>query len=182
MLRSMDPKIRAATGEDAAAMREIYAPWITESAVSFEEQVPSVEAFRERIVIGSETHPWLVAELDGEVAGYAYASPHRTRSAYRWCVEVSAYVGERFRRAGVGRALYLALFARLREQGFANAYAGITLPNPSSVALHESVGFKAIGVFEKIGFKHGRWHDVGWWGLRLREEDQPGEPMKPKAG
>jgi L-amino acid N-acyltransferase YncA len=169
-------RIREAQPTDAAAMVAIYAPYVVQNAVSFEEIVPSAAEFAARIENGSRTHPWLVAELDGEIAGYAYASSHRARAAYRWCVEVSVYIGARFRRAGLGRALYRALFERLRERGFVNAYAGITLPNDASVRLHEALGFSPIGVFERIGFKQGRWHDVGWYALRLREDEQPDDP------
>ena len=157
-------------------MVAIYAPYVDESAVSFEEIVPSEEELGARIESGSRTHPWLVAELGGEVAGYAYASVHRTRAAYRWSVEVSAYVGARFHRSGIGRALYLELFDRLRARHFVNAYAGITLPNDASVRFHQALGFEPIGVFERIGFKLGRWHDVGWFALRLREDDSPADP------
>ena len=125
------------------------------------------------------TKPWLVWEEDGRVLGYAYASGHRARAAYQWCVEVSVYVHPDARRGGIARRLYTELFERLREQGFYNAYAGITLPNPASVGFHEAMGFRPIGVYPKIGYKFGRWHDVGWWSLRLRDDDEEPAPPKP---
>jgi phosphinothricin acetyltransferase len=171
--------IRAVRLEDASAMLDIYAPYVERTAISFEEEVPALDTFRERVAAVSRTHPWLVAESDGVIAGYAYGTQHRSRASYRWSVEVAVYVGDRFQRAGLGRALYTELFEELRAQEFVNAYAGITLPNDASVRLHESVGFRPIGVFERIGFKLGRWHDVGWWGLRLREDEHPAEPVPP---
>lgn len=160
--------VRAATEADAAAMLEIYRPYVEETPVSFETEVPSVDAFRKRMI---GPYPWLVAEMNGAVTGYAYAGPHRRRSAYQWCVEVSAYVQASHHRRGIGRLLYTELFEELRAEGFVNAYAGIVLPNEASVRLHESLGFEPIGVYRRIGFKLGRWHDVGWWGLRLQEPD-----------
>ncbi len=176
---SSTPAIRSVRADDTEAMRSIYAPFVESSGVSFEEAVPDETTFRARVESGARTHPWLVAELDGRLAGYAYASVHRARAAYRWSAEVSVYVAEGFRRAGLGRALYLELFERLRALGYLNAFAGITLPNPASVRLHESLGFEPVGVFRRIGFKHGRWHDVGWYALRLGEDDHPSEPRSP---
>jgi L-amino acid N-acyltransferase YncA len=134
-----------------------------------------------RIESGSRTHPWLVYERDGEVAGYAYAGVHRTRAAYRWTAEVTAYVAQSHQRAGVGRALYEELLARLRAQNFRLAVAGITLPNDASVGLHEALGFEPVGVYRNIGWKFGSWHDVGWWQLDLGEPQTspPPEPLSP---
>ena len=117
--------------------------------------------------------PWLVCVRDERVVGYAYASPHRERRAYQWSVEVSAYVAEDVRRAGIGRSLYAALIDLLRRQGYRNAYAGITLPNDASVGLHEALAFERIGVFRRVGFKLGEWQDVGWWQLCLADADSP---------
>jgi L-amino acid N-acyltransferase YncA len=116
-----------------------------------------------RIADYSASHAFLVAERDGQVVGYAYGGPHRARAAYRRSVEVSAYVAGDARRAGVGRALYATLLAILTQRGFHAAFAGIALPNPGSIALHQAVGFAPIGVFHQVGFKFGQWHDVGWW-------------------
>ncbi len=134
-----------------------------------------------RVRAQRESHPWLVFEEDGDVVAYAYASEHRTRRAYRWCVEVSAYAHERARRRGIGRALYACLLELLRRQGYANAYAGITLPNPASLGLHEAMGFCMVGVYPKIGFKQGQWHDVAWLQLRLRDDSVPAEPLPTQA-
>jgi phosphinothricin acetyltransferase len=154
--------IRTATESDAAELLEIYRPHIEDSVVSFETTVPSVAEFAERIVEYASRWSWLVAEEDGRCAGYAYGSPHRTRAAYRWSVETSAYVHEAYRQRGLGKRLYAALFVELERKGFRNAYAGITMPNDASVALHRSVGFDDVGVFRNVGWKFGAWRDVAW--------------------
>lgn len=173
--------IRAATLADAAAIAEIYAPVVRETAISFEVEPPSAQVMGERLAATLGKYPWLVAEEGGAVLGYAYASRHRDRAAYQWSVEVSVYVGARARRRGVGRRLYGRLFAFLQAQGFVNAYAGITLPNEGSVALHESFGFTPVGVYEQIGYKSGAWRDVGWWRLKLREPGLEPKPPVPLA-
>ena len=124
-------------------------------------------------------HPWLVCEIDDRLAGYAYASAHRVRRAYQWSVDTSVYVDERYRRRGVGCGLYDSLLAILTAQGYVNAYAGITLPNPASVAVHEAVGFKPIGVYRGVGYKLGRWCDVGWWERGVGERSR--SPRSPQA-
>lgn len=172
----MTPTIRLARPDDARVVAAIYEPAVTESAVSFETDPPDEAEMRRRIDRTLPDHPWLVCERDGEVAGYAYAGPHRERAAYRWSVDVSAYVHPDHRRQGVGRGLYESLFAILSLQGFVNAYAGIALPNPASVGLHESMGFEPVGVYEGVGYKHGAWRDVGWWQLRLVERPDDPEP------
>lgn len=145
--------------------------------MSFEVQVPTLQAMADRVGEGLRMHPWLVAERGDAVVGYAYGSVHRARAAYRWSVEVSVYVAAGAQRQGIGRLLYERLLAVVRLQGFHMAYAGITLPNPRSVALHESVGFTPVGVFPHAGHKHGTWHDVGWWYLALNAEaDHPADP------
>ncbi len=171
--------VREARAADAEALIEIYRPHIEESSVSFELEVPSAAEMRARIADYSR-YGWLVYEIGGKVVGYAYGSPHRARAAYRWCCEVSAYLAPEAQGHGVGALLYRILFDRLRAKGLVNAYAGITLPNDVSAGFHESLGFKPIGVYEKIGFKFGRWHDVGWWSLRLQEPE--GEPREPRLG
>jgi L-amino acid N-acyltransferase YncA len=174
----MDRTIRSAEADDAHAVQAIYAPFVSDSATSFETVVPDVGEIGRRIEAQRERYPWLVFEVDGSVVGYAYASAHRTRQAYQWSVDVSVYVDERFQRRGIGRALYLALFDLLRRQRFVNAYAGITLPNPASVGLHRSLGFEPIGVYRQVGFKFDRWHDVIWLHLRLREDAAiPADPL-----
>jgi phosphinothricin acetyltransferase len=174
----VDVPIRLARESDAAGCLDIYRPIVLETAISFETEVPSVEETARRIADIQSTYPWLVCERGGRILGYAYACRHRARAAYRWSAEVSAYVSEAARRLGVGRALYSKLFDCLRLQGFANAFAGITLPNPASVAFHEAMGFLPIGTFPRIGYKGGTWHDTGWWSLRLIDGDgTPREPL-----
>jgi len=162
-------RIRPATEADAPALLEIYRPFVDDTAVSFELVAPTVEEFAERIARSLAGWQWLVAEREDQIVGYAYGSSHRARPAYRWSVEVSAYVHPSQHRQGVGRALYLRLFDELAEKGFCNAYAGTTLPNDGSVALHRSVGFETIGVFKAVGRKFGRWHDVAWFQRILRD-------------
>ena len=171
--------IRAATDADAHGVCEIYRPVVTHTAASFETTPPSVDEVRDRIALTTAILPWLIADLDTRVVGYAYASAHRARAAYRWSVDTSVYVAESWHRHGVGRALYSALIERLSALGYVNAFAGITLPNPASVALHESVGFTPVGVFRSVGFKLGAWHDVGWWGIQLTEP--PAKPDEPRV-
>jgi phosphinothricin acetyltransferase len=166
----------ADAARDAAACAAIYAPFVRDGAVSFEEVPPSEPDFAERIERVMRNHPWLVAEHDGTVVGYAYASAHRSRAAYRWAAESAVYVDGAHRRSGVGRRLYTELLARLEEQGIQVVIAGVTLPNDASVRLHEALGFKPIGVYRRIGWKAGRWRDVGWWQLRLIEPEDSAEP------
>jgi L-amino acid N-acyltransferase YncA len=160
--------IRFADLQDAAAIRAIYAPFCQSTVISFEAIAPTVDEMARRIAKISDQFPWLVCHVDGEVAGYVYASQHRERAAYRWCVDATVYMAERFRRRGIGRALYTSLFAILREQGYFRAYAGVTLPNPGSVGIHEAAGFTPLAVYPAVGYKFGKWHDVGWWQLELR--------------
>jgi L-amino acid N-acyltransferase YncA len=174
-IRSADPE------PDAAACAAIYAPYVEDGAVSFEEQAPDAAEVAARIRRVTATHPWLVAERDGEVVGYAYGCPHRERPAYRWSADVSVYLGAAHTGQGVGRALYEALFERLRAQRFRMACAGITLPNPASVALHERLGFAPVGVYREIGWKQGAWRDVAWYQLELAPPggNPPPEPLPP---
>jgi L-amino acid N-acyltransferase YncA len=173
----MAPAIRLATAHDAEQVQAIYAPCVRDTAISFELEPPSVDTMRQRIIHTLESFPWVVCEHCGEVQGYAYASAHRTRAAYQWSVDVSVYVNAQARRSGVGQAVYCSLFKLLALQGFYNAYAGITLPNPASVGLHESLGFRPVGVYRAVGYKLGTWHDVGWWQLVL--QDYAGVPEPP---
>jgi len=155
--------IRLATDDDAAAVADIYGPIVEGTAISFESEPPDAAEISRRIRDTLVAYPWLVLERNGDVVGYAYASRHRVRAAYQWSVDTSAYVDEKFRRRGVGQALYLSLLAVLEAQGFVNAFAGIALPNPASVRLHERVGFTPLGVYRGVGYKLGAWRDVGWW-------------------
>ncbi|MBN9528559.1 MAG: N-acetyltransferase [Alphaproteobacteria bacterium] len=169
-------EIRMAREADASAIQAIYAPLVRDTAISFEDEPPSVAEMARRIRETLAVYPYLVAEEEGGVLGYVYAGPHRARAAYRWSVDVTAYVAAGGRRRGVGRALYGVLMDTLTRQGFHAAYAGIALPNDASVALHEAVGFEALGVYREVGFKHGRWHDVGWWRRPLARATPPAEP------
>jgi phosphinothricin acetyltransferase len=166
----MTATIRLATEADSAAIAAIYTPFCESTPVSFEETAPTPAEMARRIRKILEQYPWLVLDDGGEVAGYAYASKHRERPAYRWAVDVSVYVDPGYRRRGVGRALYTTLLALLRLQGFFKAYAGVALPNPGSVGLHTAVGFEPVGIYRGVGFKHGAWHDVGWYQLALQPE------------
>ena len=155
--------------QDAAAIVRIYAPYVEETPISFEETVPTVDEMAARIRKCCGRWQWLVAETDDEVVGYAYGSQHRERVAYRWSVEVSAYVDRNHHRKGIGRALYEPLLIDLADKGFCNAFAGITVPNEASVKLHTAMGFSPIGTFRSIGWKFGQWHDVAWLQRTLRE-------------
>lgn len=168
--------IRPATPHDAASLLAIYAPIVEHTATSFEKTPPTEAEFAERIAKSLSRWQWLIAERDGTCLGYAYGTSHRERYAYRWSVEVSAYLAPSAQRQGLGRRLYETLLADLAAKGFCNAYAGITLPNPASVALHERVGFAPIGVFPRVGYKFGAWHDVAWLHKGLRDVPPDSEP------
>lgn len=174
----ISPTIREAIADDAGQIQAIYAPIVRETTISFEMEPPAVDEMRRRILNTLPTLPWLVCERGG-ILGYAYASQHRSRAAYQWSVDVSVYVHEQARRMHVGRALYTSLFKVLALQGFFNAYAGIALPNPASVGIHESLGFAPVGVYRGVGYKLGAWHDVGWWQLAL--QPRTGDPTPPRA-
>jgi L-amino acid N-acyltransferase YncA len=154
--------VRDASEQDAAACAAIYAPYVTDTAISFETRPPSAAEMAERIATATRTHAWLVLEDQGRVVGYSYGGQHQKRAAYRWSCEVSIYLELGRRRTGGGRALYDALFARLAQRGFRTAVAGMTLPNEASVGLHRAMGFEPIGTYRRIGWKHGAWHDVAW--------------------
>jgi phosphinothricin acetyltransferase len=172
----MPPTIRLATPDDAEQVQAIYAPSCF-TPISFETGPPSVEEVRGRLAKVLGPYPWLVCEEGQEVLGYAYATQHRERAAYRWSVDTTIYVRQGRQRRGVGRALYSSLFAVLPLQGYTNAYAGVTLPNPASVGLHTAMGFEPVGVYRQVGFKNGAWHDVAWFQRPLRP--RPGEPPPP---
>lgn len=157
------PLIRTAAEADAAALLAIYAPYVEHTAVSFELDPPTVEQFAARIRKSLDGWTWLVAEVDGQCAGYAYGTRHRERPAYSRTVETAVYLDGRHHGRGLGRALYGELLDRLGAMGFHRAVAGITLPNPASVALHEGLGFERVGVYREIGFKFGAWHDSVWY-------------------
>ncbi|SHG05635.1 phosphinothricin acetyltransferase [Jatrophihabitans endophyticus] len=163
--------IRDATPADAAACAAIYAPYVTDTAITFELDAPDATVFATRITAAQDAHAWLVGETGGRVIGYAYAGRYKTRAAYRWACEVSVYLEPGLRRTGAGRALYEALFERLVARGYRTAVAGMTLPNPASEGLHHALGFETVGVYRRIGWKHGAWHDVEWTQRRLVDGD-----------
>lgn len=170
-------RLRIAHEGDGEAVAAIYAPIVRDTAISFEVDPPSAAEMARRIRTTLETHPWLVVADGAGVQGYAYATRHRDRAAYRWSADVTVYVHEQARGRGVGAALYAALVPVLVRQGFRRAYAGITLPNRASVALHESAGFTPLAVYAGVGWKLGAWHDVGWWQRALAPEvERPAEP------
>lgn len=174
----MHVNIRMAAAADAEQILDIYRPVVLSTPISFEYEPPSVSEMVARIEKTLPQYPWLLCELDGRVAGYVYAGVYRQRTAYQWSTEVTAYVHEQYRGRGVGSTLYRVLFELLVLQGYYNAFAGITLPNPASVALHESVGFKPIGVYHHVGYKFGQWHDVGWWEHALQASKPEPEPPR----
>lgn len=170
--------VRPATAADDGAVAAVYAPYVTAGVASFEATPPDAAEVAARRTAAPRL-PWLVAERDGEVVGFAYASAHHARAAYRWAVDTTVYLRAGEQGRGTGRALYGALLPLLRDLGHTTAHAGITLPNPASVGLHEALGFTPVGVFPGVGFKHGRWHDVGCWRLALREPSaSPEEPRE----
>ena len=171
--------VREATEADAAACAAIYAPYVRDSAITFELDPPGAEEMARRIANAARAHAWLVLEDATQAVGYAYGGVFNPRPAYRWACEVSVYLELGRRRTGGGRALYEALFTRLATRGYRMAVAGMTLPNDASVGLHRAMGFQDVGTYTRIGFKHGRWHDVLWLKLDLADESAPGPLRKP---
>lgn len=181
MTNKLPYNIRIVNEADAIQILEIYAPIVSETVISFEEAQPTLSEMQARIKRISSTHPWLVAvDSESKIVGYAYASQHRERAAYRWVVEVTAYVREGHQGHGIGSLLYSRLFELLKQQNFLQALAGIALPNQASVKLHEKMGFKHLVTYKNIGFKMGQWHDVGWWQYTLNSPNiKPDEPSAP---
>jgi phosphinothricin acetyltransferase len=167
--------IRDASPDDAAACSAIYAPYVTDTAISFELDPPSTAEMAGRIEAAQRRHAWVVLEDGGRVVGYAYGGPFKSRSAYRWACEVSVYLERGRRRRGGGRALYAELFTRLASRGFLTVVAGMTLPNEASVGLHAAMGFEPVGVYRRIGWKHGGWHDVAWTQRSIADGAEPPE-------
>lgn len=170
--------LRAATSADAPTVAAIYQPYVVHESTSFETVAPDAAEVARRIEAVQQSHPWIVAEDEGVVVGYSYATPHRARAAYRWSTEVSVYVRQDRHRGRVGRALYTGLFEILSCLEYRNAFAGITLPNAASVGFHEAMGFAPVGVYRRVGFKMGRWHDVAWYARDVGVHDaDPREPV-----
>lgn len=170
--------IRVAKASDAIGMLEIYRPFVENTSITFETVCPDLSEFQSRISHYLENYAWLVAESKGEIAGYAYATRHRERTAYQWSVEVSVYINEKYYRQGLAQKLYKELFSLLKLQGFRNVYAVINLPNDPSVAFHESMGFTWFATYEQVGYKLGKWKNVGWWRKVINEFiDDPLPPV-----
>jgi phosphinothricin acetyltransferase len=164
--------IRDATERDGEACAAIYAPYVTGSAISFEEDPPGPAEMSARIAAAA-AYAWLVLEDGGEVIGYAYGHRFSERAAYRWSCETSIYLAADRHRTGGGRLLYEALLARLAARGYRRAIAGMTLPNEASAGLHRALGFEPVGVYRKVGWKRGAWHDVAWVQKTITPEDAP---------
>lgn len=171
--------LRLATPSDGAACAAIYRPYVERTGITFELVPPTADELASRIERVLARTPWLVAEVDGVVRGYAYGSRHRERAAYDWTVETTVYVDDAFARRGIGRACMTALLEVLRLQGFHLAVAGITPPNDGSVGLHRALGFERIGEYPAIGFKLGRWHAVCWYALELGPRPDEPPPIRP---
>jgi L-amino acid N-acyltransferase YncA len=175
----MSLTIRPAIEADADQIAAIYAPYVRDTAISFEVVPPSADEIRARLAAVTAVYPWLICADSGAVLGYAYASRHRERAAYQWSVDVSVYIRADRHRRGIGRALYTSLLRLVAAQGLCTAYAGITLPNAPSVALHEGLGFQPVGVYRAVGHKLGAWHDVGWWDRALQVRPPSPAPPRP---
>lgn len=171
--------IRITTPSDAEAVRDVYAPFVKETAVTFETELPSISQMAERVRSNLIKHLWLVCVYKGTVIGYAYGGVHRPRESYRWATETSVYVKEEHRKKGIARALYVPLLKGLALQGYKTALGGITLPNIPSEKFHESMGFIFFARYDNIGFKLGQWHATGWWRLALGSTDEPPQEIKP---
>ena len=168
-----------ATADDAGGMLNIYTPFILNSGITQETEVPSEKEFQTRIISNLAERPWLVCEIDKQIAGYAYAGKHRDRRGYQWCTEPSVYISEKYYGVGIAYALYAALFDILKLQGYVNAYAVITLPNDRSINFHKKFGFEYLTTYKKIGYKLGHWHDVGWMEYEIiPHKKDPNDPIK----
>ena len=174
----MPRRVRDAVPADAPACAAAYAPYVTDTAVTFESDPPSASEMTSRIAAAQARHAWLVLEQDGAVVGFAYGGDFRTRPAYAWTCEVSVYLPPGRTGSGGGRMLYDALLGRLRDRGVRTAVAAMTLPNDASVRLHRATGFAPVGTFERVGWKHGAWHDVAWVQRSLVDSAAPPEPVR----
>lgn len=159
--------LRLITPADAEAARNIYAPYVAQSSISFEYDVPAAEEWLHRIQRYSAEYPWLVCTCNNSIIGYAYGSRHRGRTAYNWSAESTVYMAQQYRGKGTGKVLYTTLFALLQLQGYVNVFAGVTQPNEASEAFHTAMGFYDVGVFKNIGYKFGQWHNTRWFGMQL---------------
>jgi len=176
-----DVRVRTATAADAAAFAAIYAHYVLHTPISFEEVAPSADEMARRVTAVLAYAPWLTALVDDTIVGYAYASRHAERAGYRWAIDVSVYIDERFHRRGIGRTLYSTLLPIVERLNYRRAYAGVTLPNEGSVALHRVFGFELVGTYKRVGWKQGKWYDVGWYGRDIgaypNGDAKPDEPI-----
>jgi phosphinothricin acetyltransferase len=172
----MSKAIRLATELDSAALLKIYAPFIKSTTISFEYEVPTVMDFAQRISATLNKYPWLVCEIDGCIIGYAYASQFNKRAAYDWSVDFSVYIDPEYQRRNIARALYYGIAQVLKLQGYHNAYAIVTLPNPKSESFHQSFGFKPVGIYHNAGYKFDQWHSVKWYEYTIMDHLTPTMP------
>jgi L-amino acid N-acyltransferase YncA len=170
--------VRDASEADAAARAAIYSPYVTRTWVSFELEPPTAEQMAFRINRAQQRHAWLVLEVDGRVVGFAYGQAFAERAAYRWSCQVSIYLEPERHRFGGGRLLYETLLARLADRGYRRAMAGMTLPNDASAGFHKALGFEPVGVYRRVGWKNGSWHDVAWVQRTILEGSNP--PAEPR--
>jgi phosphinothricin acetyltransferase len=171
--------IRLITPDDAEAALNVYAPYVLHTSATFEYEIPAAEDFRKKIEKITAQYPWLACECDGEIAGYAYGSMHRDRTAYQWSPEATVYLNEKFHRKGIARVLYSALFEMLKMQGYYTAFAGVLSTNEKSVEFHRAMGFEDIGLFKNIGYKLGEWHTNLWMQYEIQKPIL--NPPVPKA-
>lgn len=173
----MNHIIRLATPADSEAILSIYAPYVRDTAISFETEVPTVDAFSRRIETICKQYPYLVYSIDGQIIGFAYASRHRERAAYCYSVDVSIYVLPRYHGANVAHQLYRCLFDILRALGYRNAYAGYRIPNDKSMRFHQKFGFVPVGTYHNVGYKLGKWHDMTWLEKMIAAHDEQPGPL-----
>lgn len=173
-----DFEIRLIKDADTQSVLEIYKYFVDNTIISFEYEAPSLDEYRQRIKINTSNYPWLVCLCNDKIVGFAYGSTHRYRTAYQWSPESTIYLAPNFHTKGIGRILYETLFSLLKLQGYYNVFAGVALPNEKSVHFHRALGFENIGIFKKVGFKHGNWHDTHWFQLHLTEHNL--NPTTPK--
>lgn len=174
-------EIRLINESDAHYVLDIYKYYVENSIISFEYEAPSIEEYLQRIRVNTEKYPWLVCLFNNKIKGFAYGSTHRYRTAYQWSPESTIYIAPDFHTKGIGRILYKTLFEILQLQGYYNVFAGVALPNQKSIGFHQSMGFEEIGIFKKVGYKHGNWHDTHWFQLSLNEHTlEPKNPIELK--
>lgn len=171
--------IRNGTLEDTAELLDIYNYYVKHTSFTFDVKEPTFEEYRKKISDISNVYPWIVCELDNKIVGFAYASAHKPRCAYDWSADATIYLKSDVQSKGIGAKLYEVLFDQLKKQNIYNVYAGITVPNEKSIALHKKFGFEKIAVYKNVGFKLGKWSDVAWYHLQLIEiTNNPPEPLK----